>query len=448
MRILTLCLLVSSGVAFGDIHTELNNFFERFGSQSNISSSGIYEGQKAGYLTGGGLTVRNRVMNRSPLTVNLPKFDAGCGGIDLYAGGFSFINSQQLVDTLKSVGSSAIGYAFLLGLETVSPQVSNTMKNLQTWSNSINAFNINSCEAASGLVGSVWPRQTHASQHVCRTLGGKKGIFSDYLSARHNCAQSSERDSFRRKLSEDSEYQDLLFEEYNLAWRVIQKQPYLANDPELAELFMTLMGTVVITVNDGRPIYNRVPSKILDESFLQTLLEGGDLSVYGCDNPKICMALCEKKIYLSPEKSWTGKVQTQLLKMQEKILCDEELSEEEKSLLTKSGLPIYKVINVLTAYKHGHCPIDLYQISGIVAMDLLTQFLKESIQMVREACNQLKQAQMYSEKLDDYLVGLDRIESAVHYYETRSARLMEQEFQLMQKIQLLEQQIASEIIIG
>lgn len=448
MKRLILLFFAINSIGFADIHSELNNFFERFGSQSNLSSSSLYEGQKAGYLTGGGLSVRNKIMTRSPLTVNLPKFDAGCGGIDLYAGGFSFINSQQLIDTLKSVGSSAIGYAFLLGLETVSPQVSNTMKNLQTWSNNINAFNINSCEVASGLVGSVWPRQTHASQHVCRTLGGKKGLFNDYLSARHNCAQSSERETFRKKISENNEYQDLLFEEYNLAWRVIQKQPYLANDPELAELFMTLMGTVVISRNEGRPVFDRYASKILDESFLQTLLEGGDLSIYSCRDAKNCLTLNEKKVYLPFEKAWTGKVQSQLLKMQDKILCDQELSEEEKSLLNKSSLPIYKVINVLTAYKHGHCPIDLYQISGIVSMDLLTQFLKESIQMIREACYQLKEAQMYSEKIDDYLVGLDRIENTVRYYENRSARLMEQEFQLMQKIQLLEKQIASEIIVG
>lgn len=55
MRTLTLRLLAFSRVAFGDIHNELNNFFERLGSQSNLSTSSIYEGQKAGYLTVGGL---------------------------------------------------------------------------------------------------------------------------------------------------------------------------------------------------------------------------------------------------------------------------------------------------------------------------------------------------------------------------------------------------------
>ncbi|MCH9625623.1 MAG: hypothetical protein S4CHLAM123_07990 [Chlamydiales bacterium] len=448
MRIFTLIALIFTNSMLADMHSELNNFFDRFGSQSNLSTSGIYEGQKAGYLTGGGLTIRNSVMNRSPLTINLPKFDAGCGGIDLYAGGFSFINSQQLVDTLKSVGSSAMGYAFLLGLETVSPQVSSTIKNLQTWSNNINAFNINSCELAAGLVGSVWPRKTQASQHICRTVGGKKGMFNDYLSARHDCSQSSEHEHLRKNISGDPEYKDLLFEEYNLTWRVIQKEAYLANDQELAELFMTLIGTVVLSKEDKETRFRRMSSKIQDETFLKTLLEGGELNVYGCGRKKDCLVLHENKIHLTPEKSWTGKIQKELLKMQEKILSDVELSENEKDLLNKSNLPLYKIINVLTAYRHGYCPIDLYQISEIVAMDLLSKFLKEAIQLVREGCYQLKQSQMYSDQIDDFLVDLERVEKTVHYYETRSARLMEQEFQLMQKVQLLEQQIASEIILG
>ena len=101
--------------AWADLHDELNKFFDRAGASVNVSSGEIYQGQKAGYMTGGGITVRGRVINSKPLSVSLPGFDAGCGGIDIFNGGFTFINHEQLV------GSSAFGYAFLLGLETVSP---------------------------------------------------------------------------------------------------------------------------------------------------------------------------------------------------------------------------------------------------------------------------------------------------------------------------------------
>lgn len=443
------CILGFCSVpCLANLNAEMNAFFDRFGAQSNITSAEIYEGQKAGYLTGGGLTVRNRVMDLKPMTINLPKFDAGCGGIDLYAGGFSFINDQQLIDALKGIGSSAAGYAFLLGLETVSPQVSNAIKQLQTWANTINSQSINSCEAAANLVGAVWPRETQASQHICKTIGGKTGKFNSFLAARHGCAQYSENESFKKSISENKEYNKLLFDEYNIAWKVIQEIPYLANDQEMAELFMTLMGTGLLSiVNDKLACYTFY-SKINDEMFLKRLLEGGELSVYSCggNGDSKCLTLVEKKIQLSPESAWTGKIQKQLLSIQQKIFADEELSDLERGLLMKSTLPLYKIINVISAYKHGYCPIDLYQAADIIAMDLLTQFLKEAISLIRSGCLRLKMVQMNSTELDKYLSSLDRIEDSVKYYEIRTAKLMEQEFQLMQKIQLIEQEIASDIV--
>ena len=52
---------------------------------------------------------------RAPITaINLvafdpPRIDAGCGGIDLYGGSFSFINSQQLVQIFRAVAQNAVG---------------------------------------------------------------------------------------------------------------------------------------------------------------------------------------------------------------------------------------------------------------------------------------------------------------------------------------------------
>ncbi len=114
-------------IAWGDLNTHLNAFFDSFGSVANVNSAEIYEGQKAGYATGGGISVRNRVMNSKLGNVQLPEINAGCGGIDIYTGGFSFIKSDELINTLKSIGSNAKGYAFLLGLETVSPQIANNI---------------------------------------------------------------------------------------------------------------------------------------------------------------------------------------------------------------------------------------------------------------------------------------------------------------------------------
>ena len=400
-------------------------------------------------MTGGGISVRGRVMNSKPLTVNLPGFDAGCGGIDIFNGGFTFINHQQLVETLKSIGSSAYGYAFLLGLETVSPQVSSIIKNLQTWSNHINALNINSCETAQIAVGSVWPRRTAASQEVCRRLGRETGRLSDYVSARHGCALEKIRDEVANS---ENGHKGFLRDEVNIAWESIQRQSYLANDESLSEFFMSLMGTIIFRKDEKNGTIGEIKSsKISDESFLQALMEGGKTTLYVCQNLKTdkhCLVVVDKEIDCSTSSSWLGRVRDQLIQIQDKILADAELSEDEKGLLAKSRLPLYKIVNVLTAYKKGSCPVDLYQVSEVVAMDLLMQFLREAIELVREGTLQFKNEQMYSGgEIDDYLEELKHVEKKVHYYETRSMQLFEREFLLIQKVQLIEEQLRAELAL-
>lgn len=432
------------------LNDDLNKFFGNFGSVSNVNSADIYNGQAAGYMTGGGVSIRNRVMNSKLVTANLPRFDAGCGGIDIYAGGFSFIDNDQLIQNLKSIGSNAIGYAFLLGLETVSPQVSNTIKQMQSWANTINSLGINSCEAASTLVGAVWPAQTMASQQICRNFSGKKGTFSDYISARHKCSQSTEHSQVMESLNNNDSYKDLLKDEYNLAWEAIQKQTFLTGNKDLAEFFLSLMGTVIMRKDDNNTVIETWPSKIDNESFLKALIEGGQAEIYSCkpDGKNRCLVLNLNNVVIKKENAWLGKIQDMLLDMQNNILDDEPLSKEQKELLVKSRLPIYKIINVLTAYKKGLCPVSLLQIADIVAMDLLIQYLREAVQIVREGTHQLKRAQMYAAEVDSYLEELGRIEETIRYYETRTSQQMEREFHTMQKVQLLEDQIASEIIIN
>lgn len=437
------CILVLlPSITKADLNDELNKFFERAGASVNVSSGEIYQGQKAGYMTGGGITVRGRIINSQPVSISLPGFDAGCGGIDIFSGGFSFIDHQQLVETLKSIGSSAMGYAFLLGLETVSPQVSGVIKNLQTWSNNINALNINSCETAQLAIGSVWPRRTAASQEVCRIIGSGDGRFTNYVKARHDCGQENSHREIEKTTNENDRFRD----EINIAWESIQKQNYLAQDKDLAEFFMSLMGTVIFK-NGKAPV--RKVSKIKDESFLQAMIEGGKTTIYTCTDRKkcnFCLEVGEKEIDFSSSSAWLGKVRNQLIQMQEKILADTELSSDEKTLIAKSRLPLYKIVNVLTAYKKGSCPVDLYQVAEIVAMDLLMQFLSEAIEIVREGALQYRSVKMYGvDEINEFLEELKHVEEKVRYYEMRSMQLFEREFLLIQKIQLIEDQLRTEL---
>jgi hypothetical protein len=49
------------------------------------------------------------------------------------------------------------------------------------------------------------------------------------------------------------EFKDILGDEFNLAWKALKKHALFAEDNELAELFMSLSGTLIARKN-GQPI--------------------------------------------------------------------------------------------------------------------------------------------------------------------------------------------------
>lgn len=436
-------LSVFSCPLYADIKKDMADFYNSFGVSSNVNSADVYQGQKAGYATGGSVSVRNPVLRSRIATVNLPKIDAGCGGIDIYAGGFSFINSEKLIENLKSIAASSAGYAFFLGVESYSPLIANQMKTLQGWANTINGMSINSCETAAQLVGSVWPQNDIASQHICKTIGTQDGLFASHVQGRHQC--STPKGLRAIKGTAETRYPNLLYGSYNLAWKAIQQQELLSGRNDLAQLLMTITGTIIVKEVDGQQVYQILPSQMTNESFLKVILEGGSCKIYKCDNEKQCLTVTESILNIAAESSVMGRVKTALIGMQDKILMDEELSREELNILALSSLPLYKIINVLTAYKHGACPLDLIDIADTVAMDMLMQCIQEGIENIRSGAVKLRAEQMYATAVDAYIADLDRVKKEIKYHETKALNKLEQQLAILEKIQVLEKRLAIEL---
>ena len=126
----------------------MEDFLESLGGMSNVSGGKFVKGQKAGHLSLGSVQIRSNIKNVQLASARLPSVKAGCGGIDFFAGGFSFIDSDQLIALLKSIGSNAAGVLFQMAIDTLSPQMGSQLKYFQNLIRNINELNINSCQAA------------------------------------------------------------------------------------------------------------------------------------------------------------------------------------------------------------------------------------------------------------------------------------------------------------
>ena len=78
---------------------------------------GSFEDQARGYVTAGGMSGRIDVHDDYPLSLTLPKVKAGCGGIDMFLGGMSFLDPDYLVQKLETIlqAAPAVAFQYLFG---------------------------------------------------------------------------------------------------------------------------------------------------------------------------------------------------------------------------------------------------------------------------------------------------------------------------------------------
>jgi len=252
-------LTFASTPAYAGIQSDMNNFVSSMGMSANFTPGGRYNSQSGGYATGGGMYVRSPVRNYQLLSATLPSIRAGCGGIDAYLGGFSFINVSQFTSMLRNIGNNALGYAFQLALLTVSPDIKSVLDNLQKMINAINSTNINSCHAAKRLVDGAVGALTEESDKGCAAIARDHGYASDYQAAVRWCQKPGHKDNafYGTPLTAAEKEKQVVHK--NLMWAALSKT-YYANMPNsVREMLMSLTGTFIINQVAGttKPRWNQ-----------------------------------------------------------------------------------------------------------------------------------------------------------------------------------------------
>ena len=233
-KILLCLLLLGSGLQAG-MQENLEKAFKILGMPNNITEGGGYQDQTGGFYTGGSVFARSKATDAEIFSLQLPHYRSGCGGIDLFLGGFSYITGQEFTQLLRNIGSNSMGYAFNLGLATVTPHIKSVLDDLAAKVHNVTNQNINSCETAATLVGAVWPQSDKSSQHLCNAIGNSYGEVSDWVQSRQKCGAKGERDRVIAQKNNAPGFQDMLGDEFNIAWKAIQKNAFLASDKDLAE---------------------------------------------------------------------------------------------------------------------------------------------------------------------------------------------------------------------
>jgi len=422
------------------IGQDLMTFFKSAGMASNVTAPGAYRDQSAGYYTGGSVMARTGARNAQLATVQMPGFRAGCGGIDAWTGGFSHISTGAIVEMMRNIGSSAASYAFMLAVQTVSPQIYNIMNELNALATQINQTNINSCEAAATMLGGIWPKSDQSSKHLCQAMGSNLGAFTDWSAARQGCGAKGDRDSVLSRAGADPKYKDMLVGEFNLAWKAIQTNAFLSTDQELAQLFLTLVGSIIARRNGEEFEITMLPGHADRDDVLNGLLNGGNTPVYRCDDAK-CLRPDMQQVNLPEAHALFKKTHLILESLIEKIYADSEPTAEEKDFLNSTRLPVYKMLNVSTAFRKGYAPVDVHQYAELIALDILYKYVIEVIDIVHDSVAQLKSIQVDDAHMDRFLNQLRHARERITQKRQSAYQQMDSHLSMIQSTQAIEKQL-------
>lgn len=276
-----------------------------FGAMSNTTAPGVWETQRRGVFAGGQFTAKNRIMNENLISFVPPSFEAGCGGIDLFGGSFSFINADQFVQLMRGIAANAAGYAFQLALGSMCQDCAGIIEQIQKKIQELNQFFGNSCQLAQGLVNDTLGAALKKQENEASKISFKKGIgdiFESWTASggKGPPQQAAENapDDFAQKVKG------------NIVWRALKKHAvsawFTGGDEDMLEAMMNIAGTVIVgdleDAGDGKkaPRYTPVTGSKISFKDIMEGTNGVPIKIMRCDTKAAdgCLNLSSQPVVL------------------------------------------------------------------------------------------------------------------------------------------------------
>lgn len=392
------CALVST--AHADVSSEMQSWFNELGGSANVTPAAVVKGQTSTVYTGGNLYMRTPVRNYQLYSINPPKINAGCGGIDMFAGSFSFINSEQLTALLRNVANNAVGYAFMTAVKSISPDLADNLQYLQDQAAKMNNLNLNSCQMAEGIVTATASALTDKKEET--TAQGTGSTLSNLWPDSLQSWDSWKKDKAAKKQARtaaanaDAALKDLL-SGGNVTWKALQK---IDAPDSIRELMMSMIGTVIIVpvgenygtgldnTNGTKALWKYVGATDLDlTTFVgtqdQATTSGVTLLSCGTDT-----ANCYSPLTLSNQTvaSLAYKVSDVMTKATTKIMNRQAQSftQLDQAIFTNTAVPVWRLATVAAMGRGADTALNR-QFAQTVALDLAYAWFREMSKNLQSA---------------------------------------------------------------
>ncbi|HYN76863.1 MAG TPA: conjugal transfer protein TraH [Lamprocystis sp. (in: g-proteobacteria)] len=244
-------LLHGSGLRAAGIAEQSERLFN---TMTNATAPSAHLGQRRGVFDGGSLQARSRIAAESLWHIVPPSFEAGCGGIDLYAGSFSFINAEQFQALLRAIAANAAGYAFQLAVNAMSREAGELMSKLQDTLQKLNQGFADSCQLAQGLVNdTVSAFQGTLTAKTSQTLAttGIGDIFETWTTSTGQGPATQAKTNLTDEQRSQADLQG------NIVWQALKRSNvaarFVGGDDRLLEAIMSVTGSIIVGPAETAP---------------------------------------------------------------------------------------------------------------------------------------------------------------------------------------------------
>lgn len=273
LKVLTVCyvLLYSFAATAGGLETQMQKVFDGFVHHTNNQ---FIMSQNRGVFTGGRFTAKPPLLNMNPISLSLPSWKSGCGGIDMFNGSFSFIRGEEITQLLRSIAANSTGYAFQLALDNVFPEGAKCMEIMQKKIQLLNQQQLDSCQLAQGIVNDLTSSMHSKHKTDVSLKAMSNALYNDFFAATRGNGGTSPPQALK---SSRPEVAKTLYG--NLVWKQLRKNNtntwFHGGDNVLAETMMSLTGTVIVSEEK----LQHLPGNKIN---LRSIVDGGDLNIYSC----------------------------------------------------------------------------------------------------------------------------------------------------------------------
>ena len=330
----------------------MQELFDSVNAQGNVSNPAVLQGQTMNLYTGGSLFMRMPKRTYQLATVTPPSWNAGCGGIDLFAGGFSYINKEQFVAMLRNIGSNALGYGFKLAIQNLCPTCDNVMQALQATAQAANRLNMDSCEAAKGVVNAALPDTwTRGKQNAAKNFGVDTNLFENITDAWTSVMNNESRanQTVNAAASARPEAKDAL-PTGNVVWKALKKLDGISDEQRM--VLMSMIGSTIFSTE----VMTSAPKKLVRKEITVETLVGArttsetiTVPIWRCDTTSEdgCLSPTEDEI---TTRSFKTMVRQKMEKISDKLASRSTHDDMASTLgfLNATDLPIYKMLAVTT----------------------------------------------------------------------------------------------------